>query len=343
MTRYLIGTILFGAAGLLGACSDAGGPSAPTYSDSVSLVEATAFVGGAFDRTLDVLEVLRGRGPTTTFATPALVEDALDRHQAGAVPVQARAQATAGSTLDWRTPGALAALLSSPGDGCTISARGTDGDVHSFADANENGIPDDLLVKVECATTFTYEAVTYHDHSLDLISVKEAPGLYGYQESATYLATRKDDLGNTLFGFRSDMSRALDLSAALGTTSGEVKLRDWSDIDGVMDETISGQTWEASFVPSTPITAPPGLLPDGLLSLTGRVYRIAPGRNLSFTLATTGPLVFNGGCPSSSQPPLTSGVLMGLLNNNNPNPAGSSFSILFTGCGAYHTDFSGIQ
>jgi hypothetical protein len=340
MLKHAWKVLVAGAVVSLGACGGDGG-GGPSFSDSVSTTEAADFADDATQISSQIAYAMNANGPSVGLAAPAMAQRLLARGALAALPARVKARIAAVPAIDWRNPGPATGLMASSSVGCTVTAHGTLEGLDGYVDANENGIADDLYVKVDCTeteegvgdTVYTYQSVWTE-------SWKEITGsLYGFNYATGFSYKTSDNHGNTWEAFTFDASEKVDIRASSVAHAVRYDIRGWDEIDGELDEGTGGQSWSANFDPDSPIPTG-GPLPDGDLSFAGRdYYTETDGRNLSFAIETTTPLAYSAACFAvPTNPPFTAGVILGQLNNSGSQ---ASFEITFTNCGGFGITYEG--
>lgn len=334
-------SLALAAVTLVAACGGGSdGSTGPTFSDSLSAVEAGEFSSDAIEMAGQIGFGISRTGPTIGISAPAMVRAAFSRGSLAALPARVRTAAEAIPAMDWRTARSLAGVMATASEGCTVTAHGTEEGISGFVDVNGNDIPDDLYVKQDCTTTDSTGDTTVVVHVVLTQQAKEdMTALYGFRYTIGYEFTFTDEFGNTYTGVKYDASEQVDVRAQSAAHVVQTSVRGWNDIDGVRHEGSAGRSFNASFDPAGTITpgAPVG---NGALTFSGRdFYTQTDGRNLSFTLGTTAPLAYSAACfASATNPPFSAGVIVGRLNNSASQAA---FIVTFSGCNAYGVDYIG--
>jgi hypothetical protein len=324
------------------ACGDSGS-TGPSFADSVSTEDAENFAGDATEGATFAMGALN-------FSDPGIGLAAL---QAGAQRLAARsplaatrsgsARSTAGITrFDLMSliqrPAGLQAVAD---EGCTYTLRGISNGGSGFVDVNQNGIPDDVYMKIICVTTDSSggpgnRMVTTVSQEQ---SVKENfSSLHGYSGSYTF-SLRWDYEGGDAEWVGESGEVDIDVRSGAASGSQEFRVREgYREGDDTYEWTAA---WEddASFDPDGTIALGSDL-PDGDLTLGSRYAVTGPeGNNISFTISTSTPLAYNAACAAvPTNPPFTAGVLRGELNGSS-NLA--SFEVTFTSCGNVSIDVDG--
>lgn len=342
-TRLRAVVVLAFAAGVasLAACGgDSGG--GPSFSDSVSTADAEQFASDASDGAVGAMQELNfGEGELPSFTSALATRFAayrpasLSRLGVGAVPMGTRL-ATLAAYVKHPTGLQLAAA-----EGCTITESGIG--PGGFVDVNQNGVPDNLLLREECTitdSTSNPDTTTVHYEFVEQHMVERMSALYGFDLSVTEVTKFSDEFGNfeleEIHG-----SEALDLRAGSASHSIDITEHEAAKFDTATGDFKFGQALSASFVPGSTITLGDPL-PDGALTLTGREFVTnTEDVNLSFSLSTTTPLAYSAACAAvPTNPPFTAGVLRGLLNNNSDQ---AGFTVTFTSCGNATVETNGTH
>ena len=328
----------------LGACGDDSGSSGPSFPDSVSTADAEDFAEGVAEFASQVAYGLNFNGPSIGLAAPAMLSRLQVALPAPAVNLRGVPFAQPDlSLLDWRQVAARArGPQFSAAEGCTVTIRGSwDPYGEDLVDENENGIPDDFYMKVECEETEEGDGDTvYTATTIQEVAFKEiAASLYGQSISILISQREQDNYGHYVT-FRYDIDARQDIRSdgiddeASFTFRVEQKL---TDDPAVFEE--AGESWDNAFDPDGTIALESNI-PDGELTIGGRrYYANSNDDNLSFTVSTPVALAYDAACALADDiPPFSAGELLGKLNNSSSQ---ASFEVTFTACGSYTVDVDG--
>lgn len=317
----------------LGACGGSDGSSGPTFSDSVSTADAEGMANSAAGFAGGAIGQLNFGSPI--LAPPAAVTAEFQRLSlvSGVTLRAPQPRFLAGV----RAPAGLqAAVQAASGEGCSIEAHGGIfyGDI---VDVDQNGIPDDAYLKIECVTTDSTSNpdTTITQKLYEEVSIRQRFGdLYGYDLFYNVRQEVTDGFGNFERGSQ-EYTERLSLRAGAAEHALSATLAQSAKFDTLSQNIGAGQSWQAAFDPTgTIVLGDP--LPSGSLTLTGREYVVdSEDTNLSFSLSTPTALAYDAGCyAADNDPPFTAGAIRGLLNNH---ASSASFLATFTACGAAPT------
>jgi hypothetical protein len=323
-------------AAFTGACGDSGS-TGPSFADSVSTEDALDMAGDAAASTSVIVGQMNFGSPQIFVAAPENLAKFAARHG------QTLQAATPRFALGLARPASFTATAQLvAAEGCTLTMRGMNEIFGDFVDVNQNEIPDDAFIRVECVHT---DSTTYPDSVItttefEELSIKERFGdLYGYDAALTLGDTEEDEFGNRT-AFRIEMEDHLSIETANAAHRASFKLTQDSTTAGAeLRRRQIGESWNAEFTPDG-VIALNNDLPDGLLSFEGRRFLVTPdGPNISFTIETTTPLAYSALCADEdNNPPFTAGTILGRLNNSSRQ---ASFEITFEDCGDYFVDVDG--
>ena len=337
MTARLRAALFLALATAPAACGGGDGGPGLSFSDSVSTADAEFFAVGTANYAAYVARAMNYDEPSIATAGPAMAERVAATQTAVPDPFPGRGKRTPDlSLLDWRKARAqVHGIALAPGEGCTTEVHGSVdpwGDVP--VDENENGIPDDLLVRYVCLSTDTVatDSIVVETYERQLAYQEIAGSLYGMTVRLAEHTEVRDNHGH-YYRTRFDANGTLDIRAH-GVVD-QASLTDRIEVtvgDGVVF-TEAGERWDNAFTPSGTITGA-GVLPAGTLTIGGRRYRAdSNGENLSFTVTTASPLKYYSPCAAAdSTPPFTAGALRGSLNGRADL---AHYEVGFIGCGQY--------
>lgn len=341
-TSRHLGVVALAFAALTAACggSDSSGPS---FADSVSTTDAADFADDAIDASTSMAWAMDFGGPSIGLAAPGMMTRLASKGYLASKSLGGRTLTPSLSLVDLRAFAASpAGLQASAAEGCTYTVHGLSMSGSGFVDVNQNDIPDDLYLKIDCITTDSTSNpdTTYVLHLMQEQAIKENfSALHGFSASFHIIQRNSDEFGN-FEGIDYSGNEALDIRSGSATHNVGFGYDEGSKFGTDEESYTGGAQWNGGFDPDGAIVLGDPL-PDGALSFTGREFftnSVTP-LNLSFGIATTTPLAYKASCAAAdSTPPFTSGVVRGRLNNN---AAQASFQVTFTGCGGYDVTYSG--
>jgi hypothetical protein len=340
-SKRLRASLALALAAFTAACGDSGS-TGPSFPDSVSTADAEDFADGVAEYANGVAYSINFNGPSVGVAAPA----AFARLEADLPASAATMRGRTGrgpdlSLLDWRNVAARAKGPQLSADRCTFTIRGAyDPFAEEPVDDNENGIPDDLYVKMECVYEYPEGDYLYVEYETQEVTWKEiTSSLYGQTIAASYEEGARDNEGYHGF-LRYSLEARQDIRTDGITDEASFKLRyEEKEPELALEFFEQGESWDNAFDPTGTIN-PESNIPDGALTLNGRRYTInSEGAGASFTISTPTPLSYNAACAAvPTNPPFTAGVLLGRLNNSSSQ---ASFEVTFTSCGNYAIDVDG--
>jgi hypothetical protein len=316
------------------ACGSGDGGGGPSYSDSVTTVEATDFADGAAGMATDLADNLNFGSPSFG-ASQAMYTRLLARPEVAAARAKMTHLHGFGATVpNWQ--GALHPAGMQLAEGCTFSGHGLyDFPYGDPVDMNENNVPDDAAIDIVCTMSEEGNGDTVYTYIQEQhVAVKEIDGsIYGMTFSSRIRERQQDNHGNFEQAELKQEGK-IDLRSSTASTDQSMSIAFSGKFDDEAGGYGAGEQWGADFdADATIVEGDP--LPDGDLSLHGRsyAYEEPEGRNLSFTISTPTALAYSAACAASDDnPPFTAGVLLGKLNGSSNQ---ASFEVTFTGCGTY--------
>jgi hypothetical protein len=306
------------------ACGGDSGGSGPAFSDTVSAVQADSAGNAVADYASSVAAGLNFNGPSIGLAAPAMFSRAMARFGAAAVVPSRFTLPTPDFSL-LRDLGGFARTKGpqfSVAEGCTYSSHGLDDFPNgSPIDLNNNGIPDDAGIRVECQltdSTSNPDTVTVQ-YLFEEVSVKEIAGsLWGEQIAEQVHFRNSDNFGDFIdevvsASGKTDLRSSSASDQANLTVAFSARLPGDSSAHGYS----AGENFNNAFTTVGTI-AYGDPLPNGLLTIGGNQFETnTDGMNISFGISTTTPLAYSASCAAvPTNPPFTAGALRGMLNAN---------------------------
>jgi hypothetical protein len=217
------------------------------------------------------------------------------------------------------TVGAYLSSLQSAAPGCSVSGSGANGDPYTPYDGNENEVPDDYSITIQCTDVDSVgEGVTVTYNERAEFRVKERTDiLFGWDASLkqTWSSKRSDGADND--------TEEENFSEKLEVTHERAKYSQngfWHEkgMDGTepYDSENGGDLTLLFTAGETPINLNT-LFPPGTATLTGRFYMTyIDGPNLDWRIQTDRELVWDPECADFSGQPFTHGRIAALLNGD---------------------------
>lgn len=336
-TSRHLGVVALAFAAFTAACGGSDGGTGPSFPDSVSTADAENFAGGVADYAVYVSQAMNFGGPSIGVAAPAIAAriEAATPPMVAALPGVTFRQPDL-SLLDWRQTVARArGPQFVAAEGCTVTIRGSyDPYGEQPVDVNDNGIPDDFYVKMECVQTDSVATDTVVTETITQeVAYKElTSSLYGQTIVVRIEQEAHDNHGRYQF-IRYNVDGKQDIRSNGVTDQASFTVRQETNISGDVQFVEAGESWDNAFAPATAIALGSDI-PDGDLTIGGRRYFAdSDGNNLSFGISTTDPLAYSAACAlAATNPPFSDGTLLGRLNNS---ASQASFQVDFTSCGNF--------
>jgi hypothetical protein len=215
-------------------------------------------------------------------------------------------------------------------EGCTITASGTEGDPEDPYDGNDNGIPDDYRLSIDCVETeMIGDSVTEIERYRQVVHIKERAGdLHGYELSFRWEVSEEVPGG--------DRWREWDEWSEVLSIRGDRATMHWTD-RGVEEGSWGGEPYRdewseqnsGSFTPDDLIVLGEAL-PDGELELEGVIrYVESEWGAIEFRIDTHEPLTYSTGCEYGEGQPFVDGALRGSYRGD----VDRGFRISYLSCG----------
>ena len=333
-------TVALALAAFTAACGGGDG-TGPSFADSVSTADALDFADLAADAAGQMAYQMNFGSASIGLAAPAAVRRLSAKGFLATKSLGGRTLLPAANVIDWRSAAANpSGLQASAGEGCTYSFHGIQLG-GGFVDVNQNGIPDDVLIRIDCIQTdsISNPDTNYIHRQFQEQTIKENfSSMYGYTATVKVEEKYSDEFGNWE-GYDVHGTETLDIRSGSAAHKYDFTYHEGGKFGAESADYVGGTSWDGAFDPDSPISLAADL-PDGQLSFSGREYFTdTESNNLSFALHTTTPLAYDAACASAdTNPPFSAGVIRGDLN---ANASQAHFTVTFTSCGNYDVAVNG--
>lgn len=334
MIKHAWKFLMAGAVVVLGACGGDGG-TGPTFSDSVSTVDAQDFASDANSFAGNIASAIDFSGPSIGFSAPASVQRMVDRGELPAL-VGGRSLTAMVPRFDGLALVRAGGLQASAAEGCTLTTRGTLNGTSGFVDVNQNGLADDLYILLDCTytdSTSNPDTTFIAKQLIEQHLTENFGALWGFTMTLRYNVSERDQFGNGV-GIVVTAGETLDIRGSSAGHRANIDVKVAQDSATVHRRYAGGDGWNGAFTPTGSIVlgAP---APSGAIDFTARSwFTDTESINLSFSMATTTPLAYSAPCAAGASPHFTGGVIEGRLNNS---ASLASFTVTYTACGVAPT------